>query len=424
MQESEREIINYSKESESSKAEDGKYEEFKGANALRIGLVLAGLAAAYSTVGKDCSCKSCTSCSNKPEHREIDRGHIPPSLPRQEQQNTTSMNARVPNVPSWLKIPKLPKAPKAADNLNSSEAQSHEEVFNSIKRNLERNGALVVTSNHFQLNECVRYLQYYSGREITDRDAVNFNFEHVFARGNIYIGTKVTIPVKIGRRTKNITVYVISQQNLATEQGKIFTEGKKFSFVQLRGHTGDMGGLIRFTQNHKSPVSLTGLGGCSSIGFKSSICTPQTPVITQVPTGYSKRNSYLLIRVIDEIMRNDSWEEMFEGIADFSSVARAGHQDNIPGQRGYESGCEGWNNFPKRISGISMRRKIASLRQNRDQWKLWRREVMQIKARLKDREKIAYLDRQVQFANNQVGQFATQIEFWKGKLRQRQRRRR
>ncbi|MFC1600151.1 hypothetical protein ACFL3T_03945 [Patescibacteria group bacterium] len=426
---SENEIVNFSKAPKAPKAHESdspEVQDSKHQTLLRVGFVVAGLCAAYATAGKDCSCKSCLpkSCAGSPEQKkpQDDRGHIPPNWPPPEPTMAPPASMMAPTRAPQAQMPNLPKTPKPAENSSKSEALSHEEVYNSIKENLSRNGALVVTADDFQESECIKYLRFYSGRDLTDRDPIDLTFENFVDGDRRHVGTKVTVPIKLGTRTLNIPIHVITQQKFQTSAGQSFTGGKKFSFVQVRGHSGDMGRLIEATKKHKTPEALMGLGGCSSIGLKSSICTPQTPAITQVPTGYSRRNSYLLIRVIDELMRHGSWEGMFDGISEHSKVAKGRAQDNIPGQPRYEQGCEGWRNFPKRLSGGAVRRKIISLRAQRDEWKTWRASVRKIKEGLTDQRKIAYVERQIQRANNEVGKIARQIESWKRKRRQRTRR--
>jgi len=404
-------------EEKSSEQDDSEIQGVNAGCASRAAAILGfALLAAYATSGRDCKAFENCSCKTKLKASEADHDHIPPGPMPPPPSMQEPMQPR--------QIFRFPKRPKPAYEGSSAEALSHEEVYNSIKENIAKNGALVVTANHFQTSECVRFLRYYSGKELTDRDAMDLSFRHVSDSRGRYVGTVVNVPVKIGRNTLNVPIRIIAQQNLHSSGGNSFVGNNKYSFVQLRGHTGDMRSLINSSQNLKAPEALIGLGGCSSYGFKSQICTPQTPAITQIPTGYSKRNSYLLIRIIDEILRNNSWESMFEDISRFSNVARAGNQDNIPGQPGYHNNCEGWRQFPQRISGRAIRRRITSLRAQRDEWKAWRRRIRQIKQEKLDSLtplEVQIFDGRIRDANVEVGKFARQIEAWKAKLSNRRR---
>jgi hypothetical protein len=114
---------------------------------------------------------------------------------------------------------------------------------------------------------------------------------------------------------------------------------------------------------------------------------------------------------------------MYRAIGEESPIARNGNQDYIPGQSGYGQGCPSWNQFPNRVSRRGVRRKIASLRQERDKWKQWRTQIVRIKRTFSDRRKIAYIDKQIAEANEQVRQFAQLIESWKKRTTRRRRKR-
>jgi hypothetical protein len=85
---------------------------------------------------------------------------------------------------------------------------------------------------------------------------------------------------------------------------------RNYDIITLRGHVQDMLPLQRDTQSHEAEKTLYVLGGCRSAQFIDDLAQPNRAVIASTSTGYGPMNTYLLLRVIDEMDNNQTWEEM------------------------------------------------------------------------------------------------------------------
>ena len=83
-----------------------------------------------------------------------------------------------------------------------------------------------------------------------------------------------------------------------------------YDIITLRGHVQDMLPLQRDTQAHEADNTVYLLGGCRSAQFIDNLAEPNRAVIASTATGYGPMNTYLLLRVIDEMDNNNTWEEL------------------------------------------------------------------------------------------------------------------
>ena len=86
--------------------------------------------------------------------------------------------------------------------------------------------------------------------------------------------------------------------------------GDNYDIITLRGHVQDMLPLQRETVSHEADNTLYILGGCRSAQFIDDLAEPNRAVIASTTTGYGPMNTYLLLRVIDEMDNNNTWQEM------------------------------------------------------------------------------------------------------------------
>lgn len=243
---------------------------------------------------------------------------------------------------------------------------SQQDVFESIKRGLIRNGALVVAADDTQYNEAISYFRRYDGRAIADRGRLNISFRRS------RVGTKINVPV--GRM--NIPIYVIKAADLNTRAGRRFTGNRRFSVASGRGHTGDMGNVIGGINSRRSTNALVDLGGCASRSLKSQVCNPRTPTITQNGTGYGIRNSKLMLRLVTEIPRVRNWEQMFARIHRFENST--GEVNNMPGQPGYGNDCTAWNQTPRTSTRRSVAQSLRFLEGKKSEWRKWKSKLQQV----------------------------------------------
>jgi hypothetical protein len=113
-----------------------------------------------------------------------------------------------------------------------------------------------------------------------------------------------------------------TQANIVNAHGNevtidIRTEGervpnKKYNIIALRGHTDDMIPLQRTTEGHEAENTIYLLGGCQSAAFIDNLAKPERPVfgVREGIQGQGPINTYALLRVIDEMDGNATWDEM------------------------------------------------------------------------------------------------------------------
>lgn len=111
---------------------------------------------------------------------------------------------------------------------------------------------------------------------------------------------------------REVPVYVTTKDDV---DGVRDLRGKKFRLVQLRGHTGDMPGLYEEAKDFMADQSLLVLGGCEGVQFIPEFSTPDHPVIADSHIGESAVNTYMIVRLIDEIGVSSNWEDLHGRIA-------------------------------------------------------------------------------------------------------------
>jgi hypothetical protein len=86
--------------------------------------------------------------------------------------------------------------------------------------------------------------------------------------------------------------------------------GDNYDIITLRGHVQDMLPLQTDTESHEADNTLYILGGCRSAQFIDDLAESNRAVVASTATGYGPMNTYLLLRVIDEMDNNDTWQEL------------------------------------------------------------------------------------------------------------------
>ena len=86
--------------------------------------------------------------------------------------------------------------------------------------------------------------------------------------------------------------------------------GNDYGIITLRGHVQDMIPLQIDTESHEAENTVYLLGGCRSAQFIDDLAEPNRAVIASTGTGYGPMNTYLLLRVIDEMDTNNTWAEL------------------------------------------------------------------------------------------------------------------
>lgn len=111
---------------------------------------------------------------------------------------------------------------------------------------------------------------------------------------------------------REVPVYVVTRDDVDSVRE---LRGKKFHMVQLRGHTGDMPGLYEEAKAFMAAQSLLVLGGCEGVQFIPEFSTPDHPVIADSHIGESAVNTYMIVRLIDDIGISTSWQDLHGKIA-------------------------------------------------------------------------------------------------------------
>lgn len=111
---------------------------------------------------------------------------------------------------------------------------------------------------------------------------------------------------------REVPVYIVPNDDLDATRG---LRGKKFHLVQLRGHTDDMSELYETAKAFMADQSLLVLGGCEGTGFIPEFSSADHPVIADKHIGESAVNTYLIVRLIDDIGVSSDWEDLHRRIA-------------------------------------------------------------------------------------------------------------
>ncbi|OGY87581.1 MAG: hypothetical protein A2458_03005 [Candidatus Kerfeldbacteria bacterium RIFOXYC2_FULL_38_9] len=126
------------------------------------------------------------------------------------------------------------------------------------------------------------------------------------------------------RPLRDVPVNIIGVDNLSSSVAIRNLQGRRFNLVQLRGHTSDMKHLFKTAQQYMNDKSLLILGGCEGANFISDFYSPDHPIIGDTYVGESAVNTYMLVRLIDEIGVSESWEDLYTKIAGQADLRNLG----------------------------------------------------------------------------------------------------
>ena len=132
-----------------------------------------------------------------------------------------------------------------------------------------------------------------------------------------------------------VPVIILTFEDLADSDVTRRLQDEAFHLVQLRGHTGDMEQLHDAALPYMADESLLVLGGCVGTQFIKDFYTPERPVIADQGIGESAVNTYILIRLIDEIGVSENWEDLYGKISESGDIEQMGLV--MPGDPEYEN---------------------------------------------------------------------------------------
>lgn len=140
--------------------------------------------------------------------------------------------------------------------------------------------------------------------------------------------TKVTLPnLTMDGSIKNTEIYIVNSDYKQIPQ-------REYDLIQLRGHTNDMLSLFEETKDHQAANVTYLLGGCDSDQFIDSLSRDNVAVIAGQGIQNGSQNTYMLVRVIDELGKVDSWNQLSGNIKSHSVKAR---DFVFPGEANYSN---------------------------------------------------------------------------------------
>lgn len=114
----------------------------------------------------------------------------------------------------------------------------------------------------------------------------------------------------------------------------------EFRFVQYRGHTGDMIGLVERGSHFEAANCIRFLGGCEATEFIYDLHRSNKPVIAQAHIGEASRNNYWGLLILKALNSGvPDWGSLQDRILQDSRTA----QDNleVPGTDAYDKELTG-----------------------------------------------------------------------------------
>lgn len=133
----------------------------------------------------------------------------------------------------------------------------------------------------------------------------------------------------------DVPVIIVNQDDLSRRVVRRRLSDEAFHLVQLRGHTVDMPDLHAAAEPMMDRHCLVMLGGCRGEQFLNTWYSPERPMLVDSEEGEAAVNTYLLMRMIDELPQAENWQSLYSNIA---SNARLDRMDILmPGDPQYLS---------------------------------------------------------------------------------------
>jgi hypothetical protein len=133
---------------------------------------------------------------------------------------------------------------------------------------------------------------------------------------------------------QRVPIVIANSEDWGNEDLQKRIGDEHFAMIQLRGHEGDMARLYELAKDKMNEHTILLLGGCHGAQMIPELYDSKQPIIADTGTGETGVNTYILLRVIDEIGTSENWEDLHVRLETYADLGTLGIVD--PGGPGYE----------------------------------------------------------------------------------------
>ncbi|NQV12579.1 twin-arginine translocation signal domain-containing protein [Candidatus Uhrbacteria bacterium] len=193
-------------------------------------------------------------------------------------------------------------------------------------------GVLIITANEAEETGVMLTLRDRSRKREEREAGAGFTFDkrgvlnRAIGKADILNGDQV--------ESQQVPIVIANAEDWGNEDLQKRIGDEHFAMIQLRGHTDDMPVLYELARDKMSPHATVLFGGCRGAKKIPEYYDPNHPIIADTGTGESAVNTYILMRVIDEIGTCENWEELYVRLEENADLGSLGIV--APGGPGYE----------------------------------------------------------------------------------------